>query len=33
MVKEDFLGRLLVGYPDGCWEAVEPKYGKVDKVD
>ncbi len=31
--KDNLPGGVLVGYPGGCWEAIKPEYGKVDKVD
>jgi hypothetical protein len=31
--EDNLPGGVLVGYPGGCWEAIKPEYGKVDKVD
>ncbi len=31
--EDNLPGGVLVGYPGGCWEAIKPEYGNIDKVD
>jgi hypothetical protein len=33
MAENNFAGGVFVGYPGGCWEAINPKDSKVDKMD